>query len=296
MAEALSEDSNVWRRRLGIELRKLREAAKLGQRDAAVALEWSLSKVIRIETGAHGISVSDLKALLAVYKVTDKDQIDFLTAAARGGRGKPWWSDYHDIVTSQFARYLGYEGMASEFWVCHPFLVPGLLHTEAYATGLLEVYSGNDTARRLVELRMKRQERLFTQSDVPFTFIVGEEALYRWIGGPGVMREQLEHLLEADRRDNISIRVVPFTAGSHPGLCSPFIMLRIKGGDDELLFMESVNGDQLIQDDPQQIAEYTEYLEILREMTTDHGHTETLVQNQIERLRRAERTTADKGQ
>lgn len=293
MAGALSEDPNVRRRTLGIELRRYREALNLSQREAAAALEWSLSKVVRIETGAQGVSVSDLRAMLQLYHVADKAEIDALTAAARGGRGRPWWGDYADVVTPQFARYLGYEGMASNFWVSHSFLIPGLLHTKEYASGLLGVYPESETARKLVDLRMKRQERLFAQPDVTFTFIIGEEALYRWIGGPGVMRRQLEHLLEFGRKENVSIRILPFTAGSHPGLRSPFVMIRRRETDDEVLFVESVNGDQIIQDDPELIAEYTEYLEILSEMAISDDPVEPLLREQIERLRQAEQPPRD---
>ena len=285
MAEALSEDPNVRRRKLGIDLRRHREALNLSQREAAVALEWSLSKVVRIEAGAQGVSISDLQAMLRFYQVADEAEVDALTAAARGGRGRPWWGDYADVVTPQFARYLGYEGMASDFWVSHPFLVPGLLHTREYASGLLGVYPESETARKLVDLRVKRQERLFAQPDATFTFIVGQEALYRWIGGPGVMRRQLEHLLEFGCKENASIRVVPFTAGSHPGLRSPFVMIRRRETDDEMLFVESVNGDQMIQDDPEQVAEYNEYLEILREISIEGERAETLLHEQIDRLR-----------
>ena len=88
MAEALSEDPNVRRRKLGIDLRRHREALNLSQREAAVALEWSLSKVVRIEAGAQGVSISDLQAMLRFYQVADEAEVDALTAAARGGPGQ----------------------------------------------------------------------------------------------------------------------------------------------------------------------------------------------------------------
>jgi hypothetical protein len=230
-------------------------------------------------------------AMLRLYQVVDQGEIDELTTVAREGHGRPWWSDYADVVTPQFARYLGYEGMASEFWISHPFLVPGLLHTREYASGLLGVYPESETARKLVELRTRRQQRVFAQSDVTFHFVFGEEGLYRWIGGPAVMRRQLEHLLDFDPRRNVSIRIVPFTAGSHPGLRSPFVMLRRRDTDDEVLFVESVNGDQLIQDDPEQIAEYTEYIEIIHEASMGGDPASALLREQIEKLRQAERAS-----
>lgn len=140
VADSFSRDPNVRRRRLGIELRRLREAAGLNQREAAASVEFSLSKVIRIETGAQGISVSDLKALLSAYGVTDPAEVTALLDAARASRGKPWWDDCAVAVAPQYARLLGLEGLASEFRVSHPLLIPGLLHTRAYAAALFAAF------------------------------------------------------------------------------------------------------------------------------------------------------------
>jgi transcriptional regulator with XRE-family HTH domain len=292
MTDALSQDPNVRRRRLGIELRRRREAAALNQREAATALEWSLSKVVRIETGAHGVSVIDLKAMLDLYRVTDKAEVDALVDAARGSRGKPWWADYSDVVSPQFARLLGFEGLAAEFRISHPFLIPGLLHTREYAAGLFAAFPETEKTPKLIDLRMKRQEQVFAQPDVSFTFIIGEEALCRHVGGPRVMRQQLERLVEVGASDNISVRIVPFTSGSHPGLMTPFIMLRHRETDDDLLFVESVNGDQLV-DDPAIIAGYAEYLEIERELSIDGERAQALLRERIDGLRRDERDAGD---
>jgi transcriptional regulator with XRE-family HTH domain len=288
MAEALSEDPNVKKRRLGIDLRRHREELRLSPRQVAVALEWSASKVTRIETGAHGPSVSDLRALLTLYQVTDPATVGALLDAARESRGKPWWDEYSDVVSPQFARVLGYDGMAGEFRVSHPFLVPGLLHTEAYASALFASYPNQEGTRSLVQLRLARQKLLFAQPGVSFTFIVGEESLYRWVGGAGVMRQQLEHLIAIGRRDNISIHIVPFSAGAHPGLLGPFVMLFDKKDEGGLLFVESVLGDQVIQDDPQQIGDHVRYIDEMRDAALDNEAAESLLLERIESFRRAE--------
>jgi transcriptional regulator with XRE-family HTH domain len=296
MTEALPEDPNVSRLKLGIELHRHREAAKLTQRGAADALEWSLSKLGRIEKGAHGVSVSDLRALLQLYQVDDPAEIDGLAAAARASRGKSWWDDYSDIVTPQLARLLGYEGMAKELLVSHPLLVPGLLHTEDYASALFAVYPRAVNARRLVELRMRRQRQVFAQPGTSLSFVLGEEALYRWIGGPTIMRHQLEHLIAVGQRDRVSIRLIPLTAGAHPGLTTPFVMVRRLDNGSRLVFVEGVNGDQLIQDDPAQLGAYVEYGAALQELSVGGDQAEDLMRAQLERLRRAERSSGDSGQ
>jgi transcriptional regulator with XRE-family HTH domain len=170
-------DPNVRRRWLGLELRKVREATERTQRQAARALEWSLSKLIRIESGAQGISVTDLNALLALYGVVDADQVAALTAAARGSHGQTWWNGYRDVVSSQFAWLLGAESHAVSLRVSHPFLLPGLLQTEAYAAALMGVFRDQQGRMpRIIDLRIERQERFFS-SGAESLFVIGEEAL-----------------------------------------------------------------------------------------------------------------------
>lgn len=289
--EPLAEDPNVQRLKLGLELRTSRENAELTQRAAADVLEWSLSKLTRIEAGAHAVSVSDLKSMIDAYSITDQRQVDALMAAARGSRGHGWWSDYRDIVSPQFARYLGIEGMAECFRVFHPFLVPGLLQTQEYAAELLTVLPDKESAKRLVNLKMERQERLFAQPGVSFTFAVGEEALHRWIGGPRVMRRQLEHLADLESRTNVTFQIVPFGAGAYPGLLGSFNMLRLKELKEkveEVLFQESASGDQFIRDNKRVISTYIEYFETIIQTSLPPQQGDTLLREQISRLRRAE--------
>lgn len=261
---AAAEDPSVLRRKLRTFLRRRRETAGITQRDAADALDWSLSKLIRIEMGTQGISVTDLKAMLALYGVTDEAIIDSLSAAARGSRGQSWWHAYRDIVSPQFAQYLGQEGIASSLQVFHPFLVPGLLNTEDYATALLGAFPDPGRAKRIVELRVERQKRLFANPDRNLTFVLDEEALYRWIGGRVVMRNQLQHLLEVAESSQAMVRIIPFTKGAHPGLGGPFVLLHGDDASDRMVFLESVSGDQLIRDDPKSIERYESYFEQIK--------------------------------
>jgi transcriptional regulator with XRE-family HTH domain len=294
MAEQpLAGDPNARRRWLGLEVRRRREALNLKQREAADELEWSLSKLIRIETGAHGVSVSDLKSMIEVYKISDQDQIDALMAAARASRGQAWWSRYREAVSPPFARYLGHEASAEGFRIFHPFLVPGLLQTEEYATELLKVIPDRNAARLLVDLKMERQERLFSQPGLSFTFIMGEEALYRRIGGRPVMQRQLVQLASAADRGNTDVRIVPFDVGAYPGLIGPLILLRLAESGEDVSYVESVGGDQLIRDDPETISRQTEYFETMVDISLSKEQGDALLRERIERLRRAEDQDAD---
>jgi transcriptional regulator with XRE-family HTH domain len=273
------------RRRLRVQLRQARDTASLTQRQAAERLEWSLSKLIRIEAGTVGVSVTDLRAMLQLYDVTDETLMKNLTEAARGSKGQSWWSRYRDIVTPQFAQYLGHEGSASSIRVFHPFLIPGLLHTKEYASELLRVHSGTEKAHRLADLRMERQRKLFEQAEPPdVEFVLDEEALYRQIGGPAVMGSQLRRLLDASTRPGFSVQVVPYSAGAHPGLLGPFVLLSLADSDEDLLFAEGPGGDLVSRDDQDKIAEFIDYFETIRELALPDDRAKALIQELIGQL------------
>lgn len=279
-------DPNARRRRLGAALRGYREDRSLTQRQVAEELAWSRSKIIRIEAGTHGVSVTDLNALLAVYEVIDGDVVEDLREAARVSHGQPWWHGYRDLVSEQFARYLGYEDEAVEFRISHPFLVPGLLHTPAYAQDLLNQHSSPDRVRRIGEMRARRQERTLGRPGITCDFIVTEAAFHTWVGGPEGMREQLQHLLDAGQRPGVTIRVVPGRAGAHPGLQGPFNLLTLSGASGDVLYRESFTGDRLTraEDDGQQVERYQENFTELCNRALPGGQGEDLLRQQIERL------------
>jgi transcriptional regulator with XRE-family HTH domain len=279
-------DPNVQRRRLKNALREHREQAGITQREAAATLDWSLSKLIRIEAGAHGVSVTDLQALLNLYGVTERGVTASLKELARASRGKPWWHEYRDIVSPQFATYLGHESSASGLTAFHPFMLPGLLHTEAYATTVLSVLRDPERTDRIVKLRVKRQQQLFADQAVRLVFLVNEEALYRWIGGRDVMRNQLEHIRDIADRPNTEVKIVPFSAGAHPGLLGSFTVVRIDDHDldERLVFLESMNGDQLIRDDREHIERYESYAAELCQCALSREDGDALLKEQIQRL------------
>jgi transcriptional regulator with XRE-family HTH domain len=275
-------DPGVQRRRLRIALRKAREDARLTQREVAEKLDWSLSKIIRIEAGSQGLSVTDLKAMCDAYEVVDKELIATLTAVARGSRGPSWWTGYRDLVSPQFAQYLDHEDAASSFQVFNPLLVPGLLHTEDYAVALLSGHPDEGhRVNRIAELRMRRQDRVFQRPQTQFEFILDEEALHRWIGGAAAMRRQLEHLRDMSGRPNVSIDIVPYSGGAHAGLRGGFSLLHLDQADGDLVFLEGLGGDQLIRDDPEQLVRYAERFERLRDLALPPERGDALLEQLI---------------
>jgi hypothetical protein len=286
--QLLADDPSAHRRRLGVDLRRSREALNLTQQQAADQLEWSLSKLIRIETGAHGVSVSDLRSMIGLYRISDQHRIDALLAAARASRAKAWWSPYRDVVPTPFARYLGYEASAVSFRIFHPFLVPGLLQTAGYAAELLKTLPDERRAQLLLELKRDRQERVFAQPGPSFAFIMGEEGLYRWIGGREVMQRQLAQLAEVAGRAKTKLQILPFSAGAYPGMAGPLVLLRLAENGEEVAFLESVGGDELMHDEQETIDRYAKYFEIMVKKSLSPERSEALLRERIAQLGRAE--------
>ena len=153
------------------------------QGEVAKAVDWSLSKVIRIEGGTVGVSSTDLKALLQLYGITDVEYTKDLVGLAKEGRTRPWWDSYRNVVNPEFASYLGYESAASTIRQVQNLVIPGLLQTAAYAEAITSTFADYDTTKGIVQLRLERQERLFGQYNPPLQHYILDEAAIRRRGG-----------------------------------------------------------------------------------------------------------------
>jgi len=288
---ATADDAILARRVLKQQLREARNAAGLTRDEAVSALDWSLSKLVRMETGDQGVSVTDLRAMMQLYGVTDKARIQELTMLARSSRRPAWWSPYRAVVSKPLSQLLGYEGSASSVRTFHPMLIPGVLHTAEYAAALLRTTQTEEVARALVELRMTRQERLLNRDNPPrMGFVFGEEALNRLIGGPGVMRGQLVHLLKLADHPAITLQVIPLSAGAHAGLTGPFNLLDLETGE-VLLFLESAGEDFASRDDQEMIDRFIDNFEKLRESALSAAESRQLISDRLELLNHADTTT-----
>lgn len=244
-------DPTVHRRRLRSELRRAREAAGFSQRDVAKAMDWSLSKLLRIEVGSVSITTNDLKVLLAYYGITDPARVEELIEMARASRERSWWSVYREVASTEYLTYLGFESSASLIRNFEPLLVPGLLQTDDYAREVIGALEGPDPVKvdALVDLRMRRQE-LLTRSDPPrLHFILDEAVIRRVVGGPDLMRAQLRHLREMASRPNVTIRIVTFRRGLYPRLREPFVIIEFPDPDDEdILIIENPDAPSIIRE------------------------------------------------
>jgi transcriptional regulator with XRE-family HTH domain len=282
-----SNDPTATRRVLMAELRAARGDAGLTREEVVRSLQWSLSKLVRIETGDQGVSVTDLRAMLSLYGIADETRITKLAQLAHGSRAHTWWSSYRDMISRQFGQYLSLEGSASRIRAFHPMLVPALLHTPEYGLELLKVGVGEKRAPALLELRTKRQDRMFSkQKSSEMEFVFGEEALIRTIGSPDVMKRQCLRLLELMTVPGVSIGIVPLDAGAHPGLSGSFNLLSLKETGEELLFLEGAGGDMVSQDDKLVIAPFIKHFETLANIALSEDDTKALIERSLEAFER----------
>jgi transcriptional regulator with XRE-family HTH domain len=260
----------VQRRRLRAELRRARQEKGLTQEQVAGDMDWSLSKIIRIEGASTGISTADLKALLSLYEITDPERRNQLIALARAARKRSWWSVYRDVAPPALIQLIEYESAASVIMQFENMFIPGILQTEDYARVVLQGYytekPSPERVSALVELRVRREELLDRNNPPHFTFILDEAAVRRLIGGASIMRAQLQRLIEVARKPNVSVEVVSFRSGLHPGMGGPFEVIEFgEILDEDVVLLESPRGDS-ISDNPEGALLYRETFGQLRRL------------------------------
>ncbi|MEU7643885.1 helix-turn-helix domain-containing protein [Streptomyces huasconensis] len=231
---------------LGRRLQDLRESAGLKREEAAKILRVAPATVRRMETAEVALKIPYLQLLLKAYGVAD-DEADSFVALAEEANKPGWWQRFHDILPGWFSMYVSLEGAASLIRSYEPHFVPGLLQTEEYARGVMLSGAIGQTRpadiERYVALRMERQA-LLTREDAPRLWVVMDEtALRRPVGGPEVMRAQLDRLLEATEMPHVTLQVAPFAAGPHPGTYGPFVLFRFAMAElPDMVYSEYLTG------------------------------------------------------
>ncbi|WP_442933711.1 helix-turn-helix domain-containing protein [Micromonospora sp. CPCC 206060] len=234
----------VLRMLLGSQLRRLRESQGVTRESAGWEIRSSESKISRMELGRVGFKERDVADLLTLYGVIDPDEREALLGLAREANSPGWWHRYGDVLPNWFQSYLGLEAAASLIRTYEVQFVPGLLQSREYARAVVLLGHGRAPAGeidRRVNLRMKRQE-LLTRPDAPQLWaVVDESVLRRPIGGPRVMRDQIETLIEATRLPNVRLQVIPFSAGGHAAAGTAFTILRFPDADlPDIVYIEQL--------------------------------------------------------
>jgi transcriptional regulator with XRE-family HTH domain len=249
----------VRRRRLALELRRLREAARLTCEEVADHLECSASKISRVETGRVSVSPRDVRDMLDLYSVP-AGRRESLVQLARDSRQKGWWHAFSDTMSPQFATYVGLESAACQIRIYEVSLIPELLQTEDYARAVIRsgmMSSPGEDVERQVALRMARQPAITRTDDPPKVWaVLDEAALRRQVGGTGVMQLQLEHLLARAALPNVAIQVIPFGGAAHPAMGRPFIILAFpERVDTDVVYLEDLTSALYLED----VAEVDRY-------------------------------------
>jgi transcriptional regulator with XRE-family HTH domain len=270
-------EHRMLRQRLRQAIRGYRSLAGMSQRDVARAMDWSLSKVNRIESGTVAVSTNDLRALLTYFGIADAGTVNELVTLAKVSK-RPSWCEDRDNAGSIEAAYLAHEASASVIRQYEPALVPGLLQTREYMRAVFAEarLEEGDRLERLVEARLQRQQVLDRAEPPALFFILDEAVLRRQVGDPGTMPQQLEQLAQLGARKNISIQIVPFARGAYVGLLGPFVVLE-DADHDSVLYLEA-HAEPLIKDDAEVISRYFDHFQQLeRKLATDPDHLRTAI-------------------
>jgi len=244
----------VRRRELGAMLRALRIEKGLTVDQVAERLLCSPSKVSRMETGQRGVTSRDVRDLCELYGITEQAERDRLMTIAHEGRQQAWWQSF-DL---NYSRYVGLEAAALSIRGYQSSVIPALLQTADYARALLEgspLRPKPDVIEQRVEARLIRQHLLEQEPAPRFWEVLDEAALHRLVGGPVVLRRQLDRLIEACQLPAVTIQVIPFAAGAHPGLESNFKILELSPPAPPVVCVEGLNRESYLER-PEDLEDY----------------------------------------
>jgi len=269
----------VRRKRLGIELRRLREHAELTCEDVGQRLECSGTRISRMETGRISVRPGDVRELLEVYGVSGAEA-DSLVQLAREARRKGWWHTYGRVLPTWFEAYIGLESEAVRLHDFQSLVIPGLLQTEDYARAVLRAgphARSSAEIDRQVALRMERQ-KILSQAEPPDVWMVLSESVLRvHVGGPAIMRAQLRQLAGVAERPNITLQVLPFATVAHVHPVSPFTMLEFPdAADPAVVYLEHLTGSLFLENEDE-VRRYRVIFDHLRAESLGTGESADLI-------------------
>ena len=268
----------VLRMILGRRLQERRQGAGVSLEDAARALRVTPLTIRRLEKAEVALKPLYVEKLLETYGADRQERDEFVAFAERANE-PGWWHTYRDVLPTWFSAYVSLETGAQTVRTYEPHYVTGLLQTHAYARSVLSGGFPNDRdedLERRVNLRLRRQA-LLERADAPTLWVVMEEAvLHRVVGGPEVMREQIERILELSELEHVSVDVVPFTAGAHVGACAPFTYFRFAEPElPDIVYSEILSGAMYLD----QRSDVVAHLEAHNRMSllTSDAHSRALL-------------------
>ncbi|MGW2188541.1 helix-turn-helix domain-containing protein [Streptomyces sp. NPDC001719] len=275
----------VLRRRLGARLKTMRLRAGLNLADGARLLGLSGPALSKIE---HGRQRPDLEKFFAAYQVTDAVHIaetEEIAKIANSSRQKTLFAQYKDVIRAPFADFIELEEVATRTDAYAAIVVPGLLQTPEYARAVIEganIWNTSRQARAFTELRLKRQDLLTltgsesTRDPISLRYVLDEACLRREMGGPDILRAQLEHLVDVSKLPNVELRVLPFRLGAHPGLDGAYTVFHFAAGEP-VVAVEPLTKPIYLEEDAH-VARYALAFDHLRARALDTDATRDFIQ------------------
>jgi transcriptional regulator with XRE-family HTH domain len=263
-------------------LQQLREAAKMSREQAAKVIRVGPATIHRMEKAKVALKIPYVKDLLEAYGLPQADIDDFVNLAEEANQ-PGWWQRFHDVLPDWFSAHVALENAASLIWAYEPHCVPGLLQTEDYTRTLLETgrlgQDRPDEVDRHVALRMERQE-LLARADAPrFWVILDEAALRRQVGTSGIMRDQIDRLMQAAQRANVTLQIIEFGAGYHSGAHGPVVLFRFEAQElPDMVYLEHLTGAVYL-DRRAEVAAHHQVLEQIALQAAPVGRTEEILKN-----------------
>ncbi|MEJ8650692.1 helix-turn-helix transcriptional regulator [Streptomyces sp. MS1.AVA.3] len=280
---------SVYRRRLSAQLKELREAAGLKMAEAASTIEINQGTLSRIESGDRGTTPIVVKAMLDCYGVSDaavREDILDLVRADQAQKQK-WWRKYSAVInTTQYGGYLELEASATSLRSYEPQLIPGLLQTADYAHKVISAMRMDLDSKQieaLVTVRMNRQALLEGENAPKLWAVIDEAAIRRMSGSPEVLRSQLERLLEVEPRTNITLQLLPFDAGFHPGLYGSFMLMGFPEPNPDVVWVENLTNSVYFEGSDD-VGRYTEVFDHLRATALGPPETRSRIKSMLKEL------------
>ncbi|MGW7450405.1 helix-turn-helix domain-containing protein [Streptomyces sp. NPDC054787] len=278
----------ITRRRLGAELRRLRESTGMTTQQVAARLLMSQPKISLLENGRRVIKPRDVRDLCGLYGVQDQRRVDHLMRLAGESGRQGWWNAYEDVP---YGAYIGLEAEAAAIRIYEPMVIPGLLQTPAYAraviAGTIPHATAEQAATRL-QVRMRRQDRLRAPvNPLRLWVVLDESALRRAVGSRGVMREQLDHLSHFSTQPHVTLQVLPHDAGAHPGVSGRFSLLEfVDATDVSVVYLERFTSD-LYLEKRSDVQRYSDMYAHLQAQALSPDRTRRFIEEAVEAYGRA---------
>lgn len=279
----------IRKRLIGRQLRRLREERKLSVEEIADRLGLGTSALRRQESGHTAASVADVMAFLDIYEVEDQDVRRRLTELARYSRVRGWWAAYGKNVGPDVIDLADAEDLATEIRTYQPLVVPGVFQTRAYSEAMVELAAGlqglDGDIGEMVAFRERRKAILDREKPLRVWAVIGEAALRTPVGGPDVMVEQIEHLLELARRSKISMQLLPFDAGAHNGTAGSFVLLSFDDAattEGSIVYVES---SEAFNDDPARVRVNVSRFSTLQAQSLSVGDTRRYLEQALKEWR-----------